>query len=135
MVRVHIFVNLQVLERYVPPDVPLRYPGNVLNRDSTSIGEATTPSFDDKSVDQGDAVAIQVVEMRATGTNEITPSGVASMAQSATNVNPRIMRDKNKTTLYDVLAVINFCALLIFSHDDQVTWVTIFFFLRVCMFE
>lgn len=128
MVRVHIFVNLQVLERYVPPDVPLRYPGNVLNRDSTSIGEATTPSFDDKSVDQGDAVAIQVVEMRATGTNEITPSGVASMAQSATNVNPRIMRDKNKTTLYDVLAVINFCALLIFSHDDQVTWVTIFFF-------
>ncbi|KAK7840424.1 late embryogenesis abundant protein d-34 [Quercus suber] len=97
-------VDGQVLGRYVTPDVPLKYPGNVLNRDSISIGEATTLSCGYKSVDQGDAVAIQAAEMRAIGTNEITPSGVASMAQSAANVNPRIMRDKNKTTLYDVLA-------------------------------
>lgn len=67
--------------RYVTPDVPLRSSGNVLNRDSITIGEAleaTALSCGDKPVDQGDAA----------GNNEITPGGVASMAQSAADVNP-----------------------------------------------
>ncbi|XP_075640408.1 LOW QUALITY PROTEIN: late embryogenesis abundant protein D-34 [Castanea sativa] len=108
MGHVCIFENQQVLGRYVTPDVPLWSSGNVLNRDSITIGEAleaTALSCGDKPVDQGDAVAIQAAEMRATGTNEITPGGVASMAQySAADVNRRIMRDENKTTLCDVLA-------------------------------
>ena len=67
--------------------------------------EATALSFGDKPFEQGDAIAIQAAEMKATRTNEITPCGVTSMPQSAAN--------ENKTTLYDTLAVINFCSLLI----------------------
>lgn len=99
---------MQVVGRYVTPDVPLRNARSVLSRDAITIGEAleaTALSIGDKPIDQSDAAAIQAAEMRATGTNEITPGGVAAMAQSAADVNPRVMLDENKTTLSDVLAV------------------------------
>ncbi|GMY16689.1 late embryogenesis abundant protein D-34 [Fagus crenata] len=100
-------VGGQVVGRYVTPDVALRNAGSVLSRDAITIGEAleaTALSIGDKPIDQSDAAAIQAAEMRATGTNEITPGGVAAMAQSAADVNPRVMLDENKTTLSDVLA-------------------------------
>ncbi|KAK9984221.1 hypothetical protein SO802_033746 [Lithocarpus litseifolius] len=94
---------------FTPPTKwTLRSLGNVLNRDSITIGEAleaTALSCGDKLVDQGDAVAIQAAEMRATGTNEITPGGVASMAHLLLILTLNlIMHDENKTTLCDVLA-------------------------------
>jgi hypothetical protein len=98
--------------RYVTPDVPLRSAAPALGRrDAVTIGEALEASAllaGDKTVDQSDAAAIQAAEVRATGTNEVTPGGVASMAQSAADVNPRIMLDEAKTRLSDVLSVIFF---------------------------
>lgn len=55
---------------------------------------------------QSDAAAIQGAEVRATGSTVITPGGVAAAAQSATNINARIIRDEDKTKLADVLKVL-----------------------------
>ncbi|XP_059439731.1 late embryogenesis abundant protein D-34 [Corylus avellana] len=101
-------VGGQVVGRYVTPEVPLRSAAPALGRrDAVTIGEAleaSALSAGDKTVDQSDAAAIQAAEVRATGTNEVTPGGVASMAQSAADVNPRIMLDQAKTRLSDVLS-------------------------------
>ncbi|KAK7814162.1 late embryogenesis abundant protein d-34 [Quercus suber] len=81
-------VGGQVLGRYVTPDVPLS--------STVTIGEALEAaalSCGDKPVIQGGAAAIQAAEMRATRTNEITPGGVASMAQYAADINPRCYND------------------------------------------
>nr|POE78592.1 late embryogenesis abundant protein d-34 [Quercus suber] len=66
------------------------------NRNSITVGEALEAaalSCGDKPVIQGGAAAIQAAEMRATRTNEITPGGVASMAQYAADINPRCYND------------------------------------------
>ena len=78
---------------------------------SLTIGEAlvaTTFSAPEKAEDQSDTAAIQAAEVRATGTNETQPGGVGATAQAAANYNASCttMRDQDKTTLSDVLAVI-----------------------------
>ncbi|KAE8009743.1 hypothetical protein FH972_006162 [Carpinus fangiana] len=102
------FTIQEVVGRYVTPDVPLRSAAPALGRrDAVTIGEAleaSALSAGDKTVDQSDAAAIQAAEVRATRTNEVIPGGVASMAQSAADVNPRIMLDQAKTRLSDVLS-------------------------------
>lgn len=67
--------------------------------------EATARTAGDKPVDQSDAAAIQAAEVRATGSNIITPGGLAATAQSAASFNAAIERDENKIKLRDVLTV------------------------------
>ena len=85
--------------------------GGVLDPDAITIGEAleaTALSVPDKAVDQSDAAAIQAAEMRATGINATLPGGIGSMAQVAAALNTRTMRDEDKTTVSDVIGVINY---------------------------
>ncbi|KAA8543256.1 hypothetical protein F0562_021249 [Nyssa sinensis] len=69
-----------------------------------AVGGQVVGQYSDKPVDQSDAAAIQAAEVRATGRNQITPGGVAAVAQSAAKLNSRTMPDENKTKLADVLA-------------------------------
>lgn len=74
---------------------------------SITIGEAleaTAQTAGDKPVGQSDAAAIQAAEARATGSNVITPGGLASMAQSAAAFNADCQRDEDKIKLGDILA-------------------------------
>lgn len=77
--------------------------------DTITIGEALEATAlseaGDKPVDKSDAAAIQAAEVRATGSSQIIPGGVAAKAQSAATINSRTMDDADKTTLGDVLAV------------------------------
>ncbi|KAJ8547300.1 hypothetical protein K7X08_010886 [Anisodus acutangulus] len=66
--------------------------------------EATAKTIPGKPVDQCDAAAIQAAEIRATGSNVITPGGVAATAQSAAAYNETMMRDEDKVKLGDVLS-------------------------------
>lgn len=76
--------------------------------DAITIGEALEATAlseaGDKPVEKSDAAAIQAAEVRATGSSQIVPGGVAATAQSAATINSRTMDDANKTTLGDVLA-------------------------------
>ncbi|KAK6940796.1 Late embryogenesis abundant protein, SMP subgroup domain [Dillenia turbinata] len=100
----------QVLGQYVQaisPSVTQGTPITSLDPGGITIGEAleaTTMSAGDKPIDQSDAAAIQAAEVRATGVNVITTGGVAAQAQSAAVANAHTMRDKDKTTLSDVLS-------------------------------
>lgn len=67
--------------------------------------EATAQTIPGKPIDQSDAAAIQAAEIRATGSNIITPGGVAATAQSAAAYNESMMRDEDKVKLGDVLSV------------------------------
>ena len=69
--------------------------------------EATAKTAGDKPVDQSDAAAIQAAEVRATGSNVITPGGLAATAQSAASFNAGVDKDENKIKLRDVLTVRN----------------------------
>lgn len=94
--------------QYIEPQVPMRTPGAVLDRDSITIGEAleaTALSLGDKPVDQSDAAAIQAAEMRAIGINLTQPGGIGAVAQSAATQNTRTMAERHKTTISDVLGV------------------------------
>lgn len=74
----------------------------VLEDDAITIGEAleaTALSAGDKQIDQSDAAAIQAAEMRATGSSEISPGGLAAVAQYAVSANAR----EAETKLADVL--------------------------------
>ncbi|KAK9945282.1 hypothetical protein M0R45_010804 [Rubus argutus] len=91
----------QVVGQYVEPLLP----GGpaVLDEDAITIGEAleaTALSAGDKPVDQSDAAAIEAAEMRATGSSEISPGGLAAVAQYAVSANAR---EALKTKLADVL--------------------------------
>jgi hypothetical protein len=80
----------------------------VIQQSTITIGEAleaSAQSAENKAVDQNDASAIQAAEMRASGTNVITPGGLAATAQSAATYNARIDRDEDKIKLRDVLTV------------------------------
>ncbi|KAK1352651.1 Late embryogenesis abundant protein D-34 [Heracleum sosnowskyi] len=76
--------------------------------DTITIGEALEATAlseaGDKPVEKSDAAAIQAAEVRATGSSQIAPGGLAATAQSAATINSRTMDDANKTTLGDVLA-------------------------------
>lgn len=67
--------------------------------------EAAGQTIPGKPVDQCDAAAIQAAEIRATGSNVITPGGVAATAQSAAAYNESMIRDEDKVKLGDVLSV------------------------------
>ncbi|CAA2990780.1 Hypothetical predicted protein [Olea europaea subsp. europaea] len=69
--------------------------------------EASAQTAGDKPVDHGDAAAIQAAECRATGSNIITPGGIAATAQSAAAYNDGLIGDKGKIKLKDVLTVCN----------------------------
>ncbi|KAL3505928.1 hypothetical protein ACH5RR_031310 [Cinchona calisaya] len=66
--------------------------------------EATAQTAGNKPVEQSDAAAIQAAEVRATGSNVITPGGLAATAQSAASYNAAgLMKDEDKIKLGDVL--------------------------------
>ncbi|XP_049374526.1 late embryogenesis abundant protein 31-like [Solanum verrucosum] len=66
--------------------------------------EAAGQTIPGKPVDQCDAAAIQAAEIRATGSNVITPGGVAATAQSAAAYNESMIKDEDKVKLGDVLS-------------------------------
>lgn len=98
---------VKVVGQYVQPTPVQTVPSNqARNSTAITIGEAleaTAHTAGDKPVEQSDAAAIQAAEVRATGTNEIAPGGLAAMAQSAANYNARCEREEDKIKLTDVL--------------------------------
>ncbi|XP_031258331.1 late embryogenesis abundant protein 31-like [Pistacia vera] len=66
--------------------------------------EATALTVGKKPVEWSDAAAIQAAEVRATGSINIVPGGIAAVAQSAATLNARTARDEDKTKLADILA-------------------------------
>ncbi|KAA8548647.1 hypothetical protein F0562_000331 [Nyssa sinensis] len=92
--------------RYVEPTpVQQTIPGGPVQA-AITIGEAleaTAQTAGNKPVDQSDAAAIQAAETRATGSNVVTPGGVAATAQSAATFNAGMTRDEDKIKLTDVL--------------------------------
>lgn len=102
-------VGEQVVAQYMEPQINTTAPAAVLDRDAITIAEAleaTALSIGDKPVEQSDASAIQAAEVRATGTNEVQPGGVAATAQSTATYNARTMFEGGKTKISDVLVVI-----------------------------
>ncbi|TXG63674.1 hypothetical protein EZV62_010668 [Acer yangbiense] len=100
-------VGDQVVAQYAKPNVATGTPGNVLDPDSITIGEAlevSALSAGDKAIDQSDVAAIYAAEMRAAGTNEIKPGGIGATAQSAATHNEQTLFLGAKTTISDVLA-------------------------------
>ncbi|KAF2314856.1 hypothetical protein GH714_036944 [Hevea brasiliensis] len=94
-----------VLAVYVDPRVPAAYPGSALGITIDEALEATAYSATgDKPVDQNDAAAIKAVEVRAPRSNETPSTGIGAQAQSAADLNTRLMNDESKTTFSDVLA-------------------------------
>lgn len=92
-----------------------------------TIGEALEATAytaaGEKPVDQSDAAAINVAEVRALGSNDTPSSGIGAYAQSAADHNARLMRGGNKTTLSDVLAVTNiYLNLLQFNQVIDIDW-------------
>lgn len=82
---------------------------SVVQKGAITIGEAleaTAQTDGEKSVDQSDAAAIQAAEVRATGTNFITPGGLAASAQSAAARNEAANREEEKIKLKEVISVI-----------------------------
>ena len=83
-------------------------PPSAVDQDAVMIGEAlgaSAISAADKPIDQSDAAAIQVAEMRAIGSNKVPAGGLGAEAQSAADRNARIVRDEQKTTVGDILVV------------------------------
>ncbi|KAG2697072.1 hypothetical protein I3760_07G089000 [Carya illinoinensis] len=78
----------KVVGRFITPDVPSRTPATALDKDAITVGEAL------------EASSLSAV----TGKNEVTPGGVAAMAQSAADINPQIMPDQAKMRLLDILS-------------------------------
>lgn len=79
---------------------------SAIKESAITIGEAleaTAQTVGHKPVDQSDASAIQAAEVRATGSNVITPGGLAAMAQSAAAYNADCKHDQDKVKLADVL--------------------------------
>ncbi|KAF8016797.1 hypothetical protein BT93_H2112 [Corymbia citriodora subsp. variegata] len=88
------------------PPVQQAAPVGALEQSGITIGEAVeaaAQTVGDKPVDQGDAAAIQAAEVRATGSNVISPGGLAASAQSAAAHNEGVDRDEDKIRLGAVL--------------------------------
>ncbi|KAL6522647.1 hypothetical protein OROHE_016494 [Orobanche hederae] len=71
-----------------------------------TIGEALEASArmaGDKPVDHRDAAAIMAAECRASGSNFISPGGLAATAQSAAAYNDGLIGDGSKVKLADIL--------------------------------
>ena len=111
-------VGRDVVGQCVEPNIPMNTPSSVLGRDAITIGEALEATAispaGDKPVELSDAAAIQAAEVRATGLNEVMPGGVGAEAQSAaTRNNARNLPFQEKTSLSDVLAVMDSLSLYI----------------------
>ncbi|KAG4998357.1 hypothetical protein AAZX31_10G235000 [Glycine max] len=99
-------VGGQVVEQYVEPNPVEAGRTSAIKESAITIGEAleaTAQTVGHKPVDQSDASAIQAAEVRATGSNVITPGGLAAMAQSAAAYNADCKHDQDKVKLADVL--------------------------------
>ncbi|XP_030543436.1 late embryogenesis abundant protein D-34-like [Rhodamnia argentea] len=97
----------QVVGQYVEP-TPVQHsePAAVVEQSAITIGEALEAvalTVGGKPVEQSDAAAIQAAEVRATGSNVISPGGLAASAQSAAAHNEGVDRDEDKIKLGDVL--------------------------------
>lgn len=101
-----VFSVFKVIGQYAEP-TPVQSGGAGAVRESAiTIGEAldaTAQTAGDKLVEQSDVAAIQAAEVRATGSNVITPGGLAAMAQSAAAFNADCQRPEDKIKLGDVL--------------------------------
>ncbi|PUZ38961.1 hypothetical protein GQ55_9G238500 [Panicum hallii var. hallii] len=78
-------------------------------RDGTKITigealEATAFSAGDQPVEPSDAAVIAAVEVRATGTDEAPPDGLAARARAAVDANALAQRQEDRATLRDILA-------------------------------
>ncbi|XP_062171758.1 late embryogenesis abundant protein D-34-like [Alnus glutinosa] len=97
----------QVVGKYYVQSAPVEQVAvEVIEQSTITIGEAleaSAQSAGNKAVDQSDASAIEAAEVSATGTNVITPGGLAATAQSAATYNARVDRDEDKIKLRDVL--------------------------------
>ncbi|XP_052188356.1 late embryogenesis abundant protein D-34-like [Diospyros lotus] len=96
----------QVVGRNYQPTPVQKNPAAASVEAQMTIGEALEAAAytaGDRPVDQSDAAAIQAAEVRATGTNVITPGGVAALAQSAASINASLNREEDKIKLTDVL--------------------------------
>ncbi|KAH1108176.1 hypothetical protein J1N35_011944 [Gossypium stocksii] len=81
--------------------------GDVVDQSGITIGEAleaTVLSVGDKPVDQGDAAAIRVAELRAASSRLTQHSGLGTRAQAAATFNDRAAYGHNKITISDVLS-------------------------------
>lgn len=107
--------DIQVVAQYIQPTggvggQPQGAATTGGSRREITIGEALEAAgqtIPGKPVDQCDAAAIQAAEVRATGSNVITPGGVAATAQSAAAYNESMIKDEDKVKLGDVLSVSN----------------------------
>lgn len=107
MCHYFLCIILKVVGQYVEP-TPVQ-PGldGAVRESAITIGEAleaTAHVVGDKPVEQSDAAAIQAAEVRATGNNVISPSGLAATAQSAAAYNADCQRPEEKIKLADVLS-------------------------------
>ncbi|KAJ7954877.1 Late embryogenesis abundant protein D-34 [Quillaja saponaria] len=99
----------QVLGQYVEATPIVQPTAQVANQNTITIGqalEATAQTEGNKAVDQSDAAAIQAAEVRATGSNVITPGGLAATAQSAAAYNAGVERADKAATRQDAEAVV-----------------------------
>lgn len=102
-----LVLYLKVVEQYVEATPVEAGRSSAIKENAITIGEAleaTAQTVGQKAVDQSDASAIQAAEVRATGSNVITPGGLAAMAQSAAAYNADCKLDQDKVKLADVLA-------------------------------
>ncbi|EEF41678.1 late embryogenesis abundant protein D-34 [Ricinus communis] len=100
-------VGAEVVGQFVDTRVPVdAYPaGSDMDITIGEALEATAYSAaGDKPIDQSDAAAIKAAEVRALRSNETPLGGIGAQAQSAADINARVMRDEDKTTLSDVLS-------------------------------
>ncbi|GAU47428.1 hypothetical protein TSUD_46400 [Trifolium subterraneum] len=100
-------VGGQVVGQFVEPTPVQSGKTGVVRESALTIGEAleaTAHTVGDKPVEQSDAAAIQAAEVRATGSNVISPGGLASMAQSAAAYNADCPSEEEKIKLGDVLS-------------------------------
>ncbi|KAF7850187.1 hypothetical protein BT93_L5766 [Corymbia citriodora subsp. variegata] len=96
----------QVVGQYVEGDPTAETQAQVARQSAITIGEAleaAAQSAGDKPVDRADAAAIFVAEQCVTGSNAVTPGGLAASAQTAANYNEGTLRDDAKIKISDVL--------------------------------
>lgn len=95
-------------EPHAAPVVSAGIGSAAIDGDPITIGEALEAaaiSIGDKPVDQNDADAIGVAEIRATGENKVRSGGVGETAQEAATFNSHVMQVQDMTKLSDILTV------------------------------
>ncbi|KAG6543865.1 hypothetical protein Mapa_014705 [Marchantia paleacea] len=95
----------------------------ISNIDAVTIGEALEAAAvgaGDKAIDESDARAILSAEARATGVSKPVRGGVGAVAQSAAELNHRVLNSSEQTTLADVLmdATVALPADKVVTHAD-----------------